>query len=50
MTEIENFVRSIGYEPIVLFKEADSGDTIIRKIEKYTSKSNYAIVLYTKCD
>lgn len=50
VTEIENFVRSIGYEPIVLFKEADSGDTIIRKIEKYTSKSNYAIVLYTKCD
>ncbi len=50
VTEIENFVRCIGYEPIVLFKEADKGLTIIEKIEKYTSESIYAIVLYTKCD
>lgn len=50
VTEIENYVRSIGYEPIVLFKEADVGDTIIEKIEKYSAKSIYAIILYTKCD
>lgn len=50
VTEVENFVRSIGYEPIVLFKEADTGDTIIEKIEKFSKKSIYAVVLYTKCD
>lgn len=48
--EIENFVRSIGYEPIVLFKEIDMGDTIIEKIEKNVDKSCYGIVLYTGCD
>ncbi len=50
VTEIENLIRSIGFEPIVLFKEADSGQTIIEKIETYTDKACYGIVLYSKCD
>ena len=48
--EVENFVRSIGYDPIVLFKEADNGLTIIEKIEKYTNESCFGIVIYTECD
>lgn len=50
VVETENFVRSIGLEPIVLFKEADQGNTIIEKIEKYANCSIYGIVIYTKCD
>lgn len=50
VNEIENFIRSIDYEPIVLFKEADQGQTIIEKIETYSNKACYAIVIYTKCD
>lgn len=48
--KIENLIRNIGLEPIVLFKEADAGQTIIEKIEKYTSEACYGIILYTKCD
>lgn len=50
VNEIENLIRSIDYEPIVLFKEADHGQTIIEKIEAFANKACYAIVLYTKCD
>jgi predicted nucleotide-binding protein len=50
VTEVENFVRSIGLEPVVLFKEADQGNTIIEKIERFANNSLYGIVLYTKCD
>jgi Predicted nucleotide-binding protein containing TIR -like domain len=50
LAEVENFIRTLGFEPIVLFKEADAGQTIIEKIESYSSKACYAIVLYTKCD
>lgn len=50
VTEVENFIRSIDLEPIVLFKETDTGDTIIEKIEKNVEKSLYGIVLYTGCD
>ena len=34
---VENFVRKIGFNPIVLFKEADDGKTIIEKIESFIS-------------
>ena len=47
---IENFLRSLKLNPIVLFKEADGGKTIIEKIESYSEKVSYCIVLYTKCD
>lgn len=49
-TEVENFVRSIGYEPIILCKRADLGNTIIEKIEREAKDICYAIVIYTSCD
>jgi predicted nucleotide-binding protein len=49
-TEVENFVRAIGYEPIILCKRADMGNTIIEKIERESKDVCYAIVLYTACD
>lgn len=48
--EVELFVRSIGYEPIILCKRADMGDTIIQKIEREAKDVCYAIVIYTSCD
>lgn len=48
--EIEAFIRSIEYEPIVLFKEPNKGKTIIEKIEDHANDVCYAIVLYTPCD
>lgn len=48
--EVELFVRSIGYEPIILCKRADIGDTIIEKIERESKDVCYAIVIYTSCD
>lgn len=48
--EIESFLRSIDYEPIVLFKEPNKGKTIIEKIEEHVNDVCYAIVLYTPCD
>ena len=42
-------IEKIGYEPIILHEQADAGDTIIEKIEKYTNV-NFAVVLYTECD
>lgn len=48
--EVELFVRSIGYEPIILCKRADKGDTIIEKIEREAKDVCYAIVIYTSCD
>lgn len=48
--EVELFVRSIGYEPIIVCKRADKGNTIIEKIEREAKDVCYAIVLYTSCD
>ena len=49
-TSVEAFVRSIGYNPIVLFKEPNKGQTIIEKIESNAEDICYAIVIYTACD
>lgn len=48
--EVELFVRSIGFEPIILCKRADKGNTIIEKIEHEAKDVCYAIVIYTPCD
>ena len=48
--EVESFVRSLGYMPIVLFKEANKGQTIIEKIESNVADVCFSIVLYTSCD
>lgn len=49
-TAVEAFVRSIGYNPIILFKEPNKGQTIIEKIESNAEDICYAIVIYTSCD
>jgi len=47
---VENFIRQIGYNPIVLFKEASRGKTVIEKIEQYTESIAFGIAIYTPCD
>lgn len=47
--KVEGFLKALGLEPIVLFKQPDEGNTIISKFEKF-SDVGYAIVLYTYCD
>lgn len=49
-TEVELLVNKLGYEPIVLFKQASGGKTIIEKLEDETQRAAFAIVLYTACD
>lgn len=50
LKDVENFVRKIGLNPIILRDMPSTGKTIIEKIEKYTGNVCYAIVLYTPCD
>ena len=48
--EVELLVRKLGYEPIVLFKQASGGKTLIEKLEEETESISFAIILYTACD
>ena len=48
--KVELFVRQIGYEPVILCKRADMGNTIIEKIEREAKDVCFAIVIYTYCD
>lgn len=47
---VELLLTQLGFEPIVLFKEASKSQTIIEKIENESKNCCYAVVLYTKCD
>lgn len=47
--ELELFLREIGLNPIVLHREANEGNTIIEKFEKYGDVS-YAFILLTPDD
>lgn len=47
--EMARTLESAGFEAIILHEQADTGLTIIEKIERYTDV-NYAVVLYTECD
>lgn len=47
---VELLLTQLGYDPIVLFKEASKSQTIIEKIESESKQCCYAVVLYTKCD
>ena len=47
---VELFVKSIDYNPIILCKEPNLGQTIIEKIESNAENVCFAIVLYTACD
>lgn len=42
-------VEKPGFQPIILHEQASGGNTIIEKIEEYSSVG-FAIVLYTACD
>lgn len=50
LSEVENFIMQLELKPIILFKEADQGKTIIEKIESYSQDVSFAIVIYSKCD
>ncbi|ELD4945476.1 nucleotide-binding protein [Salmonella enterica] len=47
--EVEDFLRALNIEPIVLSQQPSSGKTIIEKIEYY-SNVGFGVVLYTECD
>jgi len=47
---VNDFLRSIGLEPINLAEEPDRGDTIIEKFERYSKEANFAIALFTADD
>jgi predicted nucleotide-binding protein len=48
--EVARFIEKIGLQAIILHEQANSGMTIIEKIEHYASEANFAIILYTPCD
>ena len=48
-TQVENVLRALGLEPIILQEQANNGKTIIEKIETCTDVG-FGIVLYTPCD
>ena len=47
--EMAHTLNNAGFETIILHEQADGGDTIIEKIERYTDVA-FAVVLYTECD
>jgi len=48
-TKTARFIEKLGFNPIVLHEQSNSGKTIIEKIEEY-SNVGFGIVLYTPCD
>jgi len=48
-TEVARFIEKLGFRPIILHEQVNSGMTIIEKIETYTDVG-FGIVLYTPCD
>jgi len=48
--EVELLIKKMGFEPIVLFKQASGGKTIVEKLEDETESVSFAIILYTACD
>jgi predicted nucleotide-binding protein len=47
--EVEEYLRTIQVEPIILHKQADLGKTIIEKVEHY-SDVGFAVIILTKDD
>ena len=48
--QVELLITQLGYDPIVLFKEASMSRTIMEKLEAESKDCCYSVVLYTKCD
>jgi predicted nucleotide-binding protein len=49
-TGLEAMLRRWGLEPLILDQLPSEGQTIIEKLEKYTSEANFAVVLATPDD
>jgi predicted nucleotide-binding protein len=47
---VSAFLKDIGIKPIILFEEADRGETIIEKLERCCQEADFAIVLFTPDD
>ena len=47
---LENMLREMGLEPIILHKQASKGNTIIEKFEEHADDVNFAFVLFTPDD
>lgn len=47
---LENMLREMGLEPIILHKQANKGKTIIEKFEAHADEVNFAFVLFTPDD
>jgi len=47
--KMARLISSLGFDPIILHEQANSGKTIIEKIEMHTDVG-FAVVLYTPCD
>ncbi|MHC5310961.1 TIR domain-containing protein [Myroides sp. LJL116] len=47
--EVARFIEKLGLKAIILHEQANSGKTIIEKIEEF-SNVGFGIVLYTPCD
>ena len=48
-TKTARLIERLGFKPIILHEQANSGNTIIEKIEEY-SNVGFGLVLYTPCD
>ncbi|EDM67822.1 hypothetical protein PE36_17695 [Moritella sp. PE36] len=48
--EISRYIESLGIDVIILHEQANSGMTIIEKIEYYANEADFALILYTACD
>lgn len=48
-TEVARFIENLKLEAIILHEQANSGKTIIEKIEEF-SNVGFGLVLYTPCD
>lgn len=50
LNEVELLINTLGYNPIILCKEPNKGQTITEKIESNAEGACYAIVIYSACD
>lgn len=49
-TKTARFVENLGFEAIILHEKTSGSQTIIEKIEEYSKKVGFGIILYTPCD
>ena len=48
--DVENTLRKLKYEPVILCNQPNVGRTIIEKLEEESKDICFAVVLYTPCD